>query len=286
MRISPPLFLLLALSLACVNPSRGAQVTVGETKLELPEPRGCVELTPEMEPAYGVATSFVPKSNRLLAYFVAKAALEDLKAGREPDFSYNLTAQCLRNLEGRTLGPKEFKEICDLLVNQNQMVINRLEKEAPGMFAEISAQVEAKTQRKLDLKDAKIVPLKPHEQTPNSLAFISLLSTGGTAEQIMVDNSIILVNGKVLFLYFTSPDSQTETVQAVGKEWREAVLAANPTSAATQAATAGSDSGKTPSNILQRALIGGIVGAVLGAIIGIIRGRKIRRERMSEKQVS
>ena len=255
------------------------KVKVGGSLVTIPEPRGCAQLTSAQREPYETALSLVPKSNTLLAFFVTKADLDLIQGGRDPEFQYTLSAQVLKSLETHVMDLKGFKEFSEQLKNENQQIMAQVERDTPGLIEQINAQFASNATVALDGESARIVPMKPHEETPTSIVFTSLVSYSrpGASESVtvMVDTAIVLLNGKVVFLYFNSPNGQLETVRATAKEWRDTVLAANPAPPATST-TAEGVSQKAP-NLVQRMLIGGIAGAVLGVIIGVIRGRRIKR---------
>jgi hypothetical protein len=264
-------FLPLAVFTALLVTAQAGPVKVGDVTIELPAPLGCAELTPAQEPHYGAAQALVPQSNGLLAYYVTKADMERIAQGQAPEFQYTLSAQTPKALEGKFVSPEDFKAMCEGMTSKNAELMAQVEKDAPGLVEKISAELSDKAKSNVDLRFAKMLPMRPHAQTENSLAFTNLITLevpgeGGAEPRNVtraVDTSVLLLGGKVIYLYFNSPTAKLETVQLTGKEWREAVLAANPAAIAANTAPAVTGSGRG-GNFWLRVAVWAVIGAVIG----------------------
>ncbi len=86
----------------------------------------------------------------------------------------------------------------------------------------------------LELEVSDVVPLEPHEESENllgySMFFRETVSTGGGSEVhgVAVTSTLVLVSGKVLFLYCYGPKEDLEWTRKAAGEWARAILACNP----------------------------------------------------------
>ena len=124
----------------------------------------------------------------------------------------------------------------------------------------------------LELEVSNIVPLEPHFDEDDAMAFSMYANVGanigGERESSTIACTATFVNasGSVLFLYAYAPKPELEWTRRASREWADSVLASNDAAPAT--------GGFDWNSIWGKAAIGAIVGAAAGLLMMIFKRRE------------
>ena len=119
---------------------------------------------------------------------------------------------------------------------------------------------------------SQMVPLEPHYEAENALAFSMYINYGITAgndnlEEIVSATSTFLnASGSVLFLYGYAPKDELEWTRSASMRWAESVMASNTQPPQESPRSRGFNWGK----IFEKGLIGAIVGGLFALIAGAV----------------
>jgi hypothetical protein len=118
-----------------------------------------------------------------------------------------------------------------------------------------------------------MVPLPPHEDAERSMAFSMLLKYAltrpdGTPTNFsgIVTATFVHAKGKLLFLYANGGDDDLQWSRTVSHDWAAALLAANPSDAATLVLERKSSGGFDWNQLVYTTLVGGGIGGLIGLI--------------------
>jgi hypothetical protein len=151
--------------------------------------------------------------------------------------------------------------------------MKKVESELPGAMEKISKQIEGRFDVKLDLSLAGMVPLPPHEDTDRTLAFSMLVNYAmkmpngtPTNHSGVVTATFIRAKGKLFFTYVNGAESDLDWTRKISKDWAAAILAANPSDAATAALESSSSHRFDWGRVWGGAIIGGAIGGLYGLV--------------------
>lgn len=261
-------FLLLPL-IAAAAPKIAETIQVAGTAITIPAPPDSVAVIPAMKSVYALQREFVPSMNELLVGFIPAESAADALADKILLLSRSFSVQTEKRVAKMNLSAKHFAELKKSISSQNEKLLKEVEKEMPGFVDKINRNVAKETGFNMGFSLPQMTPLPPHEDTPRSLAYSTLVrvdSTGanGKIESAlsMVTGTFVHVRGKILFLYCNGGEKDLEWTRAISKQWSQAILAANPAEGDGPVTSFGGRS--FGSRVLRGALIGAIVGAVIG----------------------
>lgn len=247
-------------------------INIGGTPITIPTPPGFIPVTADMTMLNQFFENFVAPQNKRFATFISEEYLPAIRRGEVPQMARTLSVQTAKTTVDRTITKSDFAKLKDTMQKQNAELMRKVEKEMPGMMEKINSKIEGQFDAKLDLSLAGIIPLPPHESSDRSLAFSMLVNYAmktpdGTTTNISgpVTATFLHARGKLLFIYVNGAEKELEWTRTTAKAWATAILAANPSDAAT-AAKESARSGFDWNRVWRSALIGAAVGGLIGLV--------------------
>lgn len=266
--------LLLAAPLFATN----VTIHIGDTPLSIPSPPGFVPVTSDMGRLDQVLDSFVVPQNVRFVSFIPEALLPALNSGKIPSMPRTLSVQTARTAVKRLVTLADFAELKKTVREQNAGLREKMEKEMPGMLERMNQRIEDRFNTRLNMNVNGMVPLPAHEESDRSMAFSMLINMSmnqpnGTPTNFagVVTATFLLAKGKLFFLYVNGGENDLEWTRTLSKNWATAILAANPSDAATAALEAKPASGFDWNLVMRSALIGAAIGGLFGLVRFVTR---------------
>ena len=275
-------FLLAPVMAAAAAANSASNVTetidVEGTTIVVPAPPGYVTVTPKMKLVHSMQREFVAPMNELFLGFIPAESAADALADQLFDMPRSFTVQTQKRVARQNITAKQFAELKRAITSQNEKTAKQVEKEMPGLMERINQNVTKQTGVKLDLAAPQMVPFPPHEDTERSIAYSMLLrmdaaGADGKKETShgIVTGTVLLANGKILFLYCNGGEKDLEWSRAISKQWSQSILAANPKGGVEPTSRSGG-------SFVRSVLRGALIGAAVGAVIGLFRYLSSRRK--------
>jgi len=254
----------------------GIDLTAGTTPMTIPAPEGYVAVTKEMVALTKTAEVFVPPQNVLLASFIPEPSLTAMQHGDAPNLNRTMCVQAERNSLSRTVTQSDFTEIKLLMRRQQSDLAKKAEREMPGFMETVNQRIKDNHSMDVAIKLGGMVPLPPHQETERSLAFSMLISYSiknaqgkSTVGAGYATAAFLHVRGKLLFVYVYGDENDLEWTRQCSKDWTAAILAANPSDAATAARESGPS---MPRGFdWKRVFICALIGGAIGALVSLFR---------------
>lgn len=274
----------IPLALLCALLSAHAyagSIQVGTTTIEVPAPPGYARVVPEMEELNTLAKKFTPPTNTSLALFISEDAVPGALAGDIPDLTRRFSIQVMNKLLTRNVGASDFLALKQSIKASNEKTYEAVKQQLPGLLTKASADLSEYYDTTFLMKVGGLVPLPVHHEDAHSIASSTIARYeydygGGNKEVDIVagTNTILHVNGRVIFLYAYGRKDDLEWTRLVSKDWANAIVVANGRTATSTGASArpsgnvasGIDGGKVAS----KAVVGGVIGLIAGIIAWLV----------------
>ncbi len=207
-------------------------VKVGNISLKVPMPEGFARLDGVNKESDELLLKFVPPSNRLLLVATSPANVASIKKGKFVDLKRYMMLQSFRAGEGQNVSLKDFAAV-------RGGVEKQFGAEGKGM-KEIERDTNAqlkKAKLPVDIKMGETQMLGVFDKGERSIDMAMLTSSQvgeEKAEPLVVAASIVLVGGKVCYLYVYATYNTQEDIdwaRNTVKLWRLSVFEANPAGA-------------------------------------------------------
>ncbi|WP_417386757.1 hypothetical protein [Gimesia sp.] len=266
-------FLLTGILLLCCFHSTVSadSFTIGDKTIEVPAPAGYVRVTPEMGDVYRLARSLVDPANDLLAYYIPESDVAAAKAGEIPPLNRTFMLKVNKQLKTAELGTGDFAKLKKGAVEENRKITETLKKQLPDLFDKVNQGISKEFNMDFAMQVSQVVPLDPHYDVPNAMAFSMFVTYNVSAEGEKSDDVVCCTttfldaDGKVLFLYCYAPQDELSWTQSAAKDWAESVMASNP---------------KPPTGTVQgggirkyRGMVKWIIAGVVFLLISVFKGR-------------
>jgi hypothetical protein len=150
-------------------------VNIGETSLTIPTPRGYVPVTKEMAALDRDLEDFVAPQNTRLVSFIPEQYLPAVQRGEIPAMARTVSVQTNKKTVPSTITSSEFARFKDIVRRQNDELIQKAEKEMPGLMDKASKKINDQFNTDLTMNLSSMVPFPPHDESDRSLSFSMLL---------------------------------------------------------------------------------------------------------------
>ena len=173
----------------------------------------------------------------------------------------------LRNM---TVGKTDFSELKEMTKSQNQQMVADVKSKMPEHMRKMSEGLSQEFDVDFAMDISQMVPLEPHYEAENALAYSMYINFGVTAgaekkEAISaVTLTFLNASGVVLFLYGGAPQDELEWTRSAPMSWAESVMTSNSQPPARSPGSRGLD--------WNRIMEKGLVGAIIGGLIALIAG--------------
>ena len=268
-----PTIFLLAQLLAASLFAADVPINIGGTPLTIPTPAGFVPVTAEMTAMNQVFESVVAPQNIRFVSFIPEEFLPAVQRGEVPSIARNVSVQTVKAVVDKPITASDFSQLKEVMQKQNDEIMKKVESQMPGAMEKINKKIEGQFDAKLDLSLVGMVPLPPHEDTDRTLGFSYLVNFAMKARDGsptnfsgVVTSTFIRAKGKLFFTYVNGAQNDLAWTRQTSKDWAAAILAANPSDAATAAAESSS-----PGFDWGRVWSGAIIGGAIGGLYGLVR---------------
>jgi len=216
--------------------SADTRIRIGEQPVMVTPPGGMQEVTRGVPQLRKVMENFTASTNRLLLGYLTSEDVERMRQGMEPEFLRYAMVQTFRDLENRRLGQADIEEIKRMMRGDGMRrlydeLAGQIEAEVDGSSARFSQEfLEGKA---LELEMGRMEVLGLLFERPNATSHAGLIkyqSSFGDGTMVM-GNTTMVVNGKVLYAFLYSDFEGKEDVDWVAQtmqDWVDAINAANP----------------------------------------------------------
>jgi hypothetical protein len=249
--------------------------TVGGTVLEVPAPKGFTLVTPHMDAVYRLSLQMADPVNDQLAFYISESDIPAAMKRGIPPLARYYTLKANKKLEFLVVGSNDFVELKSITKKRNEQILASLEEKMPAIIDNISKGIGEELDVDFALKLSQTVPLDPHYETDNALAYSMYVKYGVTVEgqekDLIVSATVTFVNvaGKVLFLYCYGPQEDLEWTRIASKDWAEMIMKSNALPPSRSPGYGNFDW----SRFIERGIVGAITGGFIAVIFGIFFGR-------------
>ncbi len=261
---------LLALTALAVDTT----IHLGRTEIAVPAPTGFVPVTKEMTAVDSLMDTFVGPDNVRFVNFLPQDLAPAALKGEVPNLVRYLSLQSYKKTVTQIVTTADFIELKSAMQKQYGDMLHKLEKQMPDLMEKINKRLEGQLNAPLNLNVNEAVPLPAHDESERSLAVSVMMNLAvklpdgeTTNAPVVMTTTLVHVRGKVLFAYVYGEGKDLEWTRKVSKEWSDAILAANP----SDAATAAKEAPPKPMFSTSAVVRGAIIGAAIGALIGLVR---------------
>lgn len=255
--------------------------SVGGKELVIPSPQGFSRVTQQMDVVYRMSLQMVDPKNDQLAYYISDSDIPSAMAGELPSLERTFLLKVNKQLKNMVIGSKDFAELKSMTKRQNKEIFESVKSQVPGLMKGTSEGISQEFDVDFALQISQMLPLDPHYEADNALAYSMYINYGvsaeGTKEELIVSATTTFVNvsGKVLFLYCYGPQDELEWTRNASKSWAENVMISN-----IQPPTRSSDGrGMDWNKVFERGILGAIIGGLIALIFGVLSIFKKRKKR-------
>jgi hypothetical protein len=266
------LFLLLQLLVTPLLADE-VEITIGDTALTIPSPHGYSPVTLNMFRVNQLLENAVAAQNIRFASFVSDYTLPAIRRGEMPDLTRNLSVQTEKHMASATATKADFDQFKQVMKTQYEEIAGKIEKAAPGMMNKFNQGMADDFKVNPDLKISGMIMLPPHDENDRLLAFSGYVrvtgkTSGGTPTNTLsvVTATCLFAKARIFFLYAYGAGGDLRWTRQVSKDWAAAILAANPSDAATLTKESAAPRHFNWNQVSLAGLIGGIIGGICGLI--------------------
>lgn len=253
---------------------------IGDKELVIPTPQGFSRVTQEMDAVYRMSLQMVDPQNNQLAYYISASDIPAAMAGELPSLERTFLLKVNKQLKNMVVGSKDFAELKNMTKSQNKEVFESVKSQIPGLMTGASEGISKEFDVDFALQISQMVPLEPHYEADNALAYSMYINYGvsaeGTKDELIVSATATFVNvsGKVLFLYCYGPQDELEWTRSASKSWAEKVMDSNTQPPARSSGGRGMDWNK----VIEKGIVGAITGGLFALIFGVLSLFKKRKK--------
>jgi hypothetical protein len=246
--------------------------SIGGKELVIPTPQGFSRVTQEMDAVYRMSLQIIDPENDQLAYYISDSDIPTAMSGELPSLERTFLLKVNKQLKNMVVGSKDFIELKNTVKRQNKEIFESVKSQIPGLMKGASEGISEEFDVNFALQISQMIPLEPHYETDNALAYSMYINYGvsaeGTKEELIVSATATIVNisGKVLFLYCYGPQGELEWTRSASKSWAEDVMGSNTQPPAHSSGGRGMDWNK----VVEKGIVGAITGGLIALIFGVL----------------
>lgn len=254
----------LSLSVMAAN-----SFTINESEITVPAPKGFVPITDDMTAVKRIVESMADPVNDTLAYYISESEVPTAMAGDVPSLERTFILKVNKQLRSMTMGKNDFSQLKEMAVNQNQQILEEVKSQMPEHMKNMSQGFSREFDVDFALNLSQMIPLEPHYQSENALAYSMYINYGVTAnnesEDVIVAATATFLNtsGVVLFLYSYASQDDLEWTRNASKDWAESVISSN-----SQPPAKSPGRGIDWDKVMEKGLVGAVVGGLFALLAG------------------
>ena len=246
--------------------------SIGGKELVIPPPQGFSRVTQEMDAVYRMSLQTADPMNDQLAYYISDSDIPTAMSGELPSLERTFLLKINKQLKNMVVGSKDFAELKNMTKRQNKEIFESVKSQIPGLMKGASEGISKEFDVNFALQISQMIPLEPHYEADNALAYSMYINFGvsaeGTKEELIISATTTFVNvsGKVLFLYCYGPQGELEWTRSASKSWAENVMGSNTQPPARSSGVRGMDWNK----VIEKGIVGAITGGLFALIFGVL----------------
>jgi hypothetical protein len=226
------LFALSPLASASTSTSTST-VKVGDVTLEVPTSPGYARVTPEMKELLARIETVTAPHNVSLALYIPEQDIPQALAGVLVESQRIRAVQAPKDTLDRQFTQEYFADMKVGMRMQQAQVIEKLKRDMPEMMNKTLDKVSDASQN-ARVNPGGVETLLSHYEDANSFASSIVArieyNAGGNQPAVSVVTAtmtLVLVKGKLIFLYVYGNEDDLEWTREQSKEWTKALVAAN-----------------------------------------------------------
>jgi hypothetical protein len=240
-------------------------------EIVVPAPEGFVRVTDDMTAVKKIVQQMADPMNDTLAYYIKESDASTAIAGEIPILARTFALKVNKKLRNYTLGKDDFSQIKSMTKSQNQQILEEVKAQIPEQMKSMSQGVSQEFNVDFAMNISQVVPLEPHHEVENALAFSMYINYEVSAgdekieEVVSATSTFLNASGIVLFLYSYAPKDELKWTRDASMNWAESVMASNSQPPA-KSPRRGIDWNKA----MGKGLGGAIVAGVLALLVGVV----------------
>lgn len=205
------LILLQSLSLLAAD-----TFTINGKDITVPAPEGFVRVTDDMTAVVKIVQQMADPVNDTLAYYIMETDVPAAMAGEIPTLDRTFLLKINKQLRNMTVGKNDFSQLKSMTKNQNQDMFDNVRDQIPEHMKKMSEGMSQEFNVDFAMNILQMVPLAPHYEAENALAFSMFINFGVSAGQEIIEEIVsatatfLNASGTVLFLYGYGPKDELE----------------------------------------------------------------------------
>lgn len=145
--------------------------SVGGKQLDIPSPQGFLRVTEKMDAVYRISLQMVDPMNDQLAYYIEESDAPVAMAGEMPPLERYFILKVNKKFKNMVISSKDFAKIKSITKQKNKEILRSAESKISGLMDKTSEGISNEFDVNLALQLSKVVPLAPHHETDNSMAY-------------------------------------------------------------------------------------------------------------------
>jgi len=245
--------------------------SINGKEIIIPEPEGFVRVTADMPGVVKIVQQMSDPMNDTLAYYIMEADVPTALAGEIPSLERTFLLKVNKQLRNITVGQNDFSKLKGITKSQNQQIFEDVRAQIPERMKRMSQGMSQEFNVDFAMNVSQMVPLEPHYEADNALAFSMYINYGVSAgeeemeEIISATSTFLNAAGTVLFLYGYAPKNQLEWTREASMKWADNVMTSNPQPPAKSPDTSRFDWNE----VIEKGLVGAIIGGLFALLLGV-----------------
>ncbi|HVK52489.1 MAG TPA: hypothetical protein VM469_12230 [Pseudoxanthomonas sp.] len=226
--------LCLLLLCAAAPLASAASVKVGDVTLQVPEPAGYAQVTPEMDGLLERAQAMTTASNISLAIFISEGDAAAVLTGGPRTSPRYFWIQTAKGAVGQHVSPEVFAQFKQVIRQTQDEMSERLKRDAPELMNKASEALSEQMDANLLIRLGGLVTMPVHHEDANSISSsmisrveFSAPGAKSTAEVVTGTYATVNVGGTVVFLYVFGDKDDLAWTREQAEKWTKEVVAAN-----------------------------------------------------------
>ena len=172
-------------------------------------------------------------ANDTLASYILESGVPTARAGEIPPLERTFILKVNRQLQNLTVGKNDFAEFKKIIRNQNDELLKNANPQIREGMSKMSEGVSQDFDINFAMEISQMVPLAPHYEEENAIAFSMFANYGVAAEEVKKTNIVAATStylnaaGRVLFLYSYGPQGDLGWTRTTSRDWGKRVMESN-----------------------------------------------------------
>ena len=243
--------------------------TINGRDITVPAPQGFVRITEEMTAMEIIVQQTEDPMNDTLAYYIMESDIPAAMAGEVPSLERTFVLKVNKELRNMTMGKNDFSQFKSTTKSQNQQIFEDVKAQIPEQMKNMSQRMSQEFDVDVAMNISQMVPLEPHYEAENALAFSMYINYGVSAgnenieEVASATTTFVNASGAVLFLYGFAPKDELDWTRSASTSWAESVMASN-----SQPPAKSPGRGIEWNKVIEKGLVGAIIGGLFALLVG------------------